>query len=82
MGKLLRRRDRALDAGEQVPVQAPGIASVDEPDAVVELRVDQHHHMTPRTEGAGPFVHFGFAGDLGHQKLRNEVAYLPQKIQF
>jgi hypothetical protein len=35
--------------------------------------------MTPRTEVACPFIHLGFPGDLGHKKLRNEVAYLPQE---
>ncbi len=63
-------------------MQAQGIAHIVEPDAVGELRVDQRHHMTPGTEGAGPFFHSGLARQLGNQKLRNEVAYLPQQIQF
>jgi hypothetical protein len=45
-------------------------------------RIDQCHDMTPRTEGAGFFIHFGLASNLGHQKLRNEIANLPPKIQF
>jgi len=70
------------DAGQWTRLQAQGITNVVESDAMGELRVDQRHHMTPRTEGAGSFIHFCFTGNLGHQKLRNEVANLPQKISF
>ena len=73
---------RATNAGERPRLQTQGIAYVVEPDAVGELRVDQRHHMTPRTERAGFFSRFGLPRKLGHQKLRNEVANLPQKIQF
>jgi hypothetical protein len=38
--------------------------------------------MTPRTEGADHLFDSGFPSQVGNQKLRNEVAYLPQQIQF
>jgi len=75
-------RGSATDAGERPGLQAQGIAHVVKTNAVGELRVDQRHHMTPRTERAGFFSRFSLPRNLGHQKLRNEVANLTQKIQF
>ena len=71
MGKVVAGGGRGSpDAGQWTRLQAQGITNVVESDAMGELRVDQRHHMTPRTEGAGSFIHFCFTGNLGHQKLR------------
>ena len=48
---------------------------------VGELRVDQAHHMTPRTEGARLILGPGFPGDLGDQMFGNEIANLPQNVK-
>ena len=47
-----------------------------------KLREQQGDDMAPTGEGSGLLGHLGGAGNLGHQKLRNEVANLPQQVQF
>ena len=63
-------------------MQAQGITDIIESDAVSQLRIEQRNHMTPRAEGADFLFHSRFASQLGNQKLGNEVANLPQQIQF
>jgi len=73
---------RAADAGERAGLEAQGIATIVETDAVVELGVGQADDMTPRAEGAGFVIRFCLASNPGHQELRNEVANLTEQIQF
>ena len=70
------------DAGERPGVQLQGIANVVESDAVSQLRVKQADDVAPRCEGPGFFIRLGLMRDLGNKKLGNEIANLPQKIQF
>ena len=47
-----------------------------------QLCVEQRPHMAPRAEGPDFPFHAGFPGELGNQKIGNEVANLAQQIQF
>ena len=58
------------------------IAYIVEANAVSELGIHQGHQMTPRTEGACPILNSGGPRQLGHEKVGNEVANLPQQVQF
>ena len=66
-------------AGERPGMQTQRIAHIVETDAMGELGVDQGDHMTPGTEGARFVLDPGSPRQLGHQKVRNEVANLPQQ---
>ena len=47
-----------------------------------QLREQQGHDMTPRGKGSGLLRHLGGASNLGNQKLSNQMANLPQQVQF
>jgi hypothetical protein len=63
-------------------MQTQGITNAIESDAMGQLCVEQGDHMTPWSKGPDLLIDFGFARYLGNQELRNEVANLPQQIQF
>ena len=83
VGKIIASRCRgSTQAGKRARMQAQGVADIIEADAVGQLGIKQGHHMTPGAEGADFLVHPGFAGELGNEKFRNEIANLAQQIQF
>jgi hypothetical protein len=47
-----------------------------------QLCVEQRDQVTPRAKGSSPFGRFGFASNARDQKFRNEVANLPEQVQF
>ena len=79
---VARGRRGATDAGQRSAMQPQGITYVIETDRMGELRVEQRDHMTPRTITPALSVDFGFTCELGNQELRNQIANLPQQIQF
>jgi hypothetical protein len=76
------RRLRSPDAGKGPRMQPQSIAHVIKPDAMSKLAVKQSHNVTPGSKGSGHLLHAGLMSYFGNQKLRNEVANLPQQIQF
>jgi len=76
------RRRGSAPAGKRPRVEPQSIANIIEADAVGELREEQSHDMAPRCKGSGFLSHLGGASNLGNQKLRNQIANLPQQIQF
>jgi hypothetical protein len=68
--------------GQRPGVQALCIADVIESDAMRQLCVEQRNHVTPRAELPDFLLNAGFSGQFRAEKRRNQVAYLPQQIQF
>ena len=79
---VARGRRGSPDARQRSRMQSERITDVVESNAMDELRVEQRDGMAPRTKGSGLLRHLGITRDLGDQELGNEVANLPQQIQF
>ncbi len=75
-------RGGPAQAGERARVQTQRVVHIVESDAVSELSIHQGDQMTPGTEAAGFVLNLSGARQLGRQELRNEVANLPQEVQF
>ena len=83
VGKIVAAgRGGPPQTGQRTRMQAQRITHIIEPDAVSQLRVEKANYMAPRTEGADLLFYSSFPSELGNQKIRNEVADLPQQIQF
>ena len=76
------RRRGSAQAGKQSRLQPQSIVNIIEADAVGQLREEHGHDMAPRCKGSGFLSHFGGASNLGNQKLRNQIANLPQQVQL
>ena len=76
------RRRGSAQTGQRTRMQPQGIANVIETNAMSQLRVKQRNHVTPGTEGPGFLIRLGLASNLRDQEFRNEVANLPEQVQF
>ena len=63
-------------------MQAQSITDIIESDAMSQLGIEQSNQMTPRAESADFVFHSSLASQLGNEKPWNQIAYLPQQIQF
>ncbi len=64
------------DTCEPSDVVAQGVAYIVEPNRVCQLRVEQCHHVAPRTECACHCLYSGFSRKLRHHVARDLIAKL------
>jgi hypothetical protein len=69
-------------ARQRTGIQLQGVTDVVQINAVSQSRKKVRNQMTPGAERPNLLLHSGPLGQLRHQETRNEVAYLPQEIQF
>ena len=75
-------RGGPAQAGERPRMQTQPVAHIVETDAMSQLGVNQGDQVTPGAESASFVLNPGSPRQLGHHKVRNEVANLPQQVQF